>query len=216
MKNIVVLVSGGGTNLQALIDGIENGTITNGKIVAVLSSNPNAFALKRAVQHNIKTYVLQRKDFLDDNSFYQARLEYIKSQNTDLIVTAGYMSILDNLLTSEYRNRIINVHPSLIPSFCGIGYYGMHVHEKVLASGVKLTGATVHFINEIVDGGPIIAQKAVAINEDDTPSTLQKRVMEEAEHIILPEAVSLFCNDLLIVNNNLVSIKKTNNIYTRI
>lgn len=201
MKNIVVLVSGGGTNLQALIDAQKRGEIRGGKISCVISSRSDAYALTRARANDIPTRVVPRKDYADNASYSEALHEALYQEYADLIVLAGFMTILDKSIIQAYRNKIINVHPSLIPSFCGDGFYGLHVHEKALEKGVKLTGATVHFVNEICDGGPIILQKAVEIQNDDTPEILQKRVMEQAEWKILPEAVSLFCEDRLTVKN---------------
>ncbi|MDE6657125.1 MAG: phosphoribosylglycinamide formyltransferase [Oscillospiraceae bacterium] len=206
MKNIIVLVSGGGTNLQALIDKQEQGEIKNGNISCVISSNPNAYALQRAEQHGIKTLVLPRKNFENNHVYSLALLDMLKKEQADLIVLAGFMIILDKILIQAYENKIINVHPALIPAFCGDGFYGLHVHEKALEKGVKLTGATVHFVNEICDGGAIILQKAVAIQKGDTPEILQKRVMEQAEWQILPKAVSLFCEERLEIENNHVWI----------
>lgn len=206
MKNIVVLVSGGGTNLQALIDAEKSCVIKNGKIKCVISSNPDAYALKRAQKNGISTDIIRRKDF---NSFeeYDSKLtSLLISKNADLIVLAGFMTILGKKVISEFRNRIINIHPALIPSFCGEGFYGLKVHEKALEKGVKLTGATAHFVNEVCDGGPIILQKAVEIQNGDTPQVLQKRVMEEAEWKILPKAVSLFCEDKIKIVGNKTEI----------
>ena len=202
MKNIVVLVSGGGTNLQALIDAEKSGIIKNGKITCVISSNPDAYALERAKNNNISTDVIRRKDFSDFDEYDKSLTELLKSKNADLIVLAGFMTILGKRVINEFENRIINIHPALIPSFCGEGYYGLKVHEKALEKGVKLTGATAHFVTEICDGGPIILQKAVEVKSGDTPEILQKRVMEEAEWKILPKAVSLFCEDKIKVVNN--------------
>ena len=202
MKNIVVLVSGGGTNLQALIDAEKSGIIKNGKITCVISSNPDAYALERAKNNNISTDVIRRKDFSDFDEYDKSLTELLKSKNADLIVLAGFMTILGKRVINEFENRIINIHPALIPSFCGEGYYGLKVHEKALEKGVKLTGATAHFVTEICDGGPIILQKAVEDKNGDTPEILQKRVMEEAEWKILPKAVSLFCEDKIKVENN--------------
>ncbi len=202
MKNIVVLVSGGGTNLQALIDAQKRGEIHGGKISCVIASRPDAYALVRARENDIPTRVVPRKDYPDNASYSEALHEALYQEYADLIVLAGFMTILDKTIIQAYKNKIINVHPSLIPSFCGDGFYGLHVHEKALEKGVKLTGATVHFVNEVCDGGPIILQKAVEIRNDDTPESLQKRVMEQAEWKILPEAVSLFCEDRLTVKNN--------------
>lgn len=195
MKNIVVLVSGGGTNLQALIDAQNRGEIKNGKITCVISSNPNAYALERAKNNGIDTAVIKRKDYDAFEDYDIALTNLIKSKNADLVVLAGFMTILGKIVIKSFENRIINIHPSLIPSFCGEGFYGLHVHESALARGVKVTGATAHFVNEVCDGGPIIIQKAVEIKNGDTPEILQKRVMEQAEWKILPKAVSLFCDD---------------------
>ena len=191
---IGVLVSGGGTNLQAIIDSIENGTIRNAEIVTVAASNPDAYALKRAEKHGIPSTAISRKDFDSLEDFDLAICEHMKSRGVELIVMAGFLSIIGENLLNEYEGRIINIHPSLIPSFCGKGYYGLRVHEAALERGVKITGATVHFVNEIPDGGPIIIQKAVEVKDGDTPETLQKRVMEEAEWIILPKAIDMIAN----------------------
>lgn len=195
MKNIVVLVSGGGTNLQALIDAQNKGEIKNGKITCVISSNPNAYALERAKNNGIDTSVIKRKDYNDFEDYDIALTNLIKSKNADLVVLAGFMTILGKTVIKSFENQIINIHPSLIPSFCGEGFYGLHVHEAALARGVKVTGATAHFVNEVCDGGPIIIQKAVETKNGDTPEILQKRVMQQAEWKILPKAVSLFCDD---------------------
>lgn len=207
MKKIVVLVSGGGTNLQALIDAQENGLIKNGRITCVISSKADAYALERAKNHNIKTRVLVRKDYNDVAEYSREILKAIQEEEADLVVYAGFMTILDGLVVKAMPNKMMNVHPSLIPSFCGKGYYGLRVHQEVLKKGVKLTGATVHFVNEVCDGGAIILQKAVEVSDDDTPETLQKKVMEQAEWKILPQAVSLFCQDRLEVKNDKVYIK---------
>lgn len=204
MKNIVVLVSGGGTNLQALIDAQESGKIKNGKITCVISSKADAYALERAKKHNIKTRVLVRKDYADSVEYSKDILKALQEEKADLVVYAGFMIILDELVVKEMPYKMINVHPALIPSFCGKGYYGLHVHEEALKKGVKVTGATVHFVTEVCDGGPIILQKAVQVHDDDTPETLQKRVMQEAEWEILPQAVSLFCEDKLEVRDDRV------------
>lgn len=193
MKNIAVLVSGGGTNLQALIDAQSSGIIKSGKINLVISNNPDAYALKRAENANIKTAVCNKKEL--GNSFEDTLIDILEQNNTDIIVLAGFMCILSEKFTSHFANRILNVHPSLIPSFCGKGFYGLKVHEAALGYGVKVTGATVHFVNEIPDGGKIIMQKAVEIKEDDTPEALQKRVMEEAEWKILPLSVEKVCSE---------------------
>lgn len=194
-KRIAVLVSGGGTNLQALID--AQGTVINsGKIALVISNNPNAFALTRAANAGIPTAVITKKELGSQKAFEEAIANTLEEYRIDLIVLAGFMSILTEWFTSRYPERILNVHPSLIPSFCGKGYYGLKVHEEALAYGVKVTGATVHFVNEIPDGGRILLQKAVEIMEGDTPEILQKRVMEQAEWKILPAAVEMVCKDL--------------------
>lgn len=206
MKNIVVLVSGGGTNLQALIDAQNRGEIKNGKITCVISSNPNAYALTRAQNNKISTEVIRRKDFAEFDEYDNALTELLKSKNADVVVLAGFMTILGSKVISAFENKIINIHPSLIPSFCGEGYYGLHVHEAALKKGVKVTGATAHFVNEVCDGGPIVIQKAVEIQNGDTPEILQKRVMEQAEWKILPKAVSLFCEDKIIVKDNKTEI----------
>ena len=196
---VAVLVSGGGTNLQALIDAQNSGELANGEICLVISNNPDAYALERAAAAGIPTRVISKKLLGTQESFESALVDTLDLFQIDLIVLAGFMYILDKTLIQAYENRIINVHPALIPSFCGDGFYGLHVHEKALEKGVKLTGATVHFVTEICDGGPIILQKAVAVENGDTPEILQRRVMEQAEWKILPEAVSLFCEDRLTV-----------------
>ena len=204
MKNIAVLVSGGGTNLQALIDS----EIKGGKITAVISSNPEAYALERVKKAGIPGYVVRRKDYPTNQAMTLALVEKLKSLNIDLVVLAGFMTILTEEMVKAYPNAIINVHPALIPSFCGEGFYGLHVHEAALAYGVKLSGATVHFVSEECDGGPIIAQKAVPVLPGDTPEVLQKRIMQEAEWVLLPEAVSLFCQDRLEVRGRTVIVKE--------
>ena len=186
---IAVLVSGGGTNLQALIDAQKSGIITSGEIVLVISDNPNAYALERARNNDIDTFIVNKKECSSQLEFEQKIIDKLEEAEIDLIVLAGFMKILTENFTSRYPERIINIHPSLIPSFCGEGFYGLKVHEKALEYGVKVTGATTHFVNEIPDGGKIIMQKAVDILDDDTPETLQKRVMEQAEWIILPLSV---------------------------
>lgn len=193
MLNIVVLVSGGGTNLGALLKAQEEGRIKNGKISLVISSKPTAYALERAKSYGVPTKVVDRKAIGDPSAFDEQIYQALKEADADLIVLAGFMYILSSKITSEYANQIINVHPSLIPSFCGPGFYGLRVHQAALDYGVKLTGATVHFVNEVADGGPILLQKSVAIENGDTPEVLQKRVMEQAEWQLLPQAVSLFC-----------------------
>ena len=194
---IAVLVSGGGTNLQALIDAQASGIIQNGEISLVISNNSSAYALERAAKAHIKSVIVLKKECGSQEAFEQKIKEALSENNIDLIVLAGFMSILSENFTKDYPERIINVHPSLIPSFCGVGYYGLRVHEEALAYGVKVTGATVHFVNEIPDGGRIIAQKAVEILEGDTPEILQKRVMEQAEWKILPAAVELVSKQLV-------------------
>ncbi len=206
MKNIVVLVSGGGTNLQALIDAQNRGEITGGKITCVVSSNPDAYALTRAQNNGIATEVIRRKDYDAFEKYDAALTKLLKSKNADLIVLAGFMTILGSQVIRAFENRIINIHPALIPSFCGEGFYGLRVHEAALEKGVKVTGATAHFVNEICDGGPIILQKAVAVHSGDTPEVLQKRVMEQAEWQILPKAVALFCEDKIKVTGNTTEI----------
>lgn len=208
MKNIVVLVSGGGTNLQALLDAQDRGEILGGKITAVVSSTPGAFALERAAKANVAGYVVNRKEFDSREAFTDALLQKLEDLHADLIVLAGFLYILSPAFIDRYENKIINIHPALIPSFCGDGFYGLKVHEKALEYGVKLTGATVHFVSAEADAGPIILQKAVAIEEGDTAQVLQKRVMEQAEWKILPEAVSLFCQDRLFVDGRIVHIKE--------
>lgn len=193
MKKIGVLVSGGGTNLQALIDAQKSGIIKSGEIVTVVSNKAGVFALERAKNAGIDTKVITKKECGGSLEFNAAICEYMKEKQVDIIVLAGFLAILEGELLDVYKDRIINIHPSLIPSFCGDGFYGLKVHEAALSYGVKVTGATVHFVNEVTDGGRIILQKAVYINENDTPETLQKRVMEEAEWKILPEAVELVC-----------------------
>ena len=207
MINIAVLVSGGGTNLQALIDAQQAGKIENGRIALVVSSNPNAYALERAAKADIPAAVLRRRDFDTADRYAGALDALLREKGIGLIVLAGFMTVLPDSFCRLYENRIINVHPSLIPSFCGEGFYGLHVHEAALAKGVKVTGATVHFVSEVVDGGAIIAQKAVEVEEGDTPETLQRRVMEQAEWILLPQAVSDFCAGRLTVNGAWVSRK---------
>lgn len=195
MKNIVVLVSGGGTNLQALIDAQKSGIIKNGEITCVVSSNPNAYALERAKNNDIPTRVIPRKEYPDSVTYSYEILNALNELKADLVVLAGFMTILDECVTKEYAYRIINVHPALIPSFCGEGFYGLKVHEKALEYGVKVSGATIHFVNEKADAGAIILQGTVNVENDDTPEILQRRIMENVEWKLLPEAVSLFCQD---------------------
>ncbi len=194
MLNIAVLVSGGGTNLQALIDAEKNGIIKSGKIISVVSNKADVYALERAKNAGIETCVIAKKDCKDNDEFNKKLCDYMKAKNIDLVVMAGFLAIVGGAFLDEYKNRIINIHPSLIPSFCGDGFYGLKVHQAALDYGVKVTGATVHFVNEITDGGKIILQKAVYINDDDTAETLQRRVMEEAEWKILPQAVEMYCS----------------------
>ncbi len=208
MKKIAVLVSGGGTNLQALIDAQAQNRLGGGRITAVISSKAGAYALERAKNAGIPGYVLPRKEFASNQAMTVALVEMLKELEIDLVVLAGCMIIFTRELADAYPNAIMNVHPALIPSFCGKGFYGLHVHEAALAYGVKLSGATVHFASEECDGGPIIAQKAIPVREDDTPETLQRRIMEECEWVLLPQAVSLFCQDRLSVEGRTVKIKE--------
>lgn len=194
MLKLAVCVSGGGTNLQAIMDAIDNGTITNAEISVVISNNPNAYALERAAGHGIEAVCISPKSYESREAFNQAFLEKLDSYQVDLVVLAGFLVVIPPAMIASYRNRIINIHPSLIPSFCGTGYYGLKVHEGVLARGVKVTGATVHFVDEGTDTGPILLQKAVAVEQGDTPEVLQRRVMEQAEWIILPKAIDLIAN----------------------
>ena len=206
-KRIAVLVSGGGTNLQALIDAQHRGELGGGEIVAVISSKAGAYALERAAKANIPGYVLPRKNFDSNQAMTVALVDMLKELKIDLVVLAGCMIIFTQEIVDAYPNAIINVHPALIPSFCGQGFYGLHVHEAALAYGVKLSGATVHVVSAECDGGPIIAQKAVEVRHDDTPETLQQRIMEEAEWKILPEAVRMFCEDRISVEDRMVVIR---------
>ncbi|MCI6791531.1 MAG: phosphoribosylglycinamide formyltransferase [Lachnobacterium sp.] len=208
MLKIAVCVSGGGTNLQAIIDGIENQTITNTQIKVVISNNKNAYALERAKQHGIEAVCISPKDYESREAFNEDFLAKLDSYNVDLVVLAGFLVVIPPQMIVKYRNRIINIHPSLIPSFCGTGYYGLKVHEGALARGVKVTGATVHFVDEGTDTGPIILQKAVAVEEGDTPETLQRRVMEQAEWIIMPQAINLIANGKVSVTDHKVTIHK--------
>ncbi len=207
MVNIAVLVSGGGTNLQALIDAQSRGEIQNGRIAAVLSSSPKAYALQRAANAGIPTFVVDRKAYASNREMTVALTRQLQELDIGLIVLAGFMYVLTDELIQAYPNAIINIHPALIPSFCGEGFYGLRVHEQALAYGVKLSGATVHFVSETCDGGPIILQKAVEVEEDDTPATLQRRIMEQAEWQLLPRAVSLFCEGRLHVEGRIVHIR---------
>lgn len=203
---IAVLVSGGGTNLQALIDAQARGELGGGTIAAVISSKAGVYALERAEKAGIPHYVIPRKEYPSNQAMTQALVAMLRELDIDLVVLAGFMIILTEEMVQAYPNAILNVHPALIPSFCGAGYYGLHVHEAALAYGVKLTGATVHFVNEEPDGGPIVLQRAVEILEGDTPEVLQRRVMEQAEWHILPQAVSLFCEGRLCVEGRIVHI----------
>ncbi len=208
MKRIAVLVSGGGSNLQALIDAQSRGALGGGEIVAVISSKAGAYALERAKNAGIPGYVLPRKEFASSQAMTVALVALLKELDIQLVVLAGCMIIFTQELVDAYPNAIMNVHPALIPSFCGQGYYGLRVHEEALRYGVKLSGATVHFASAECDGGPIIAQKSVAVLENDTPETLQRRIMEEAEWKLLPQAVRLFCEDRLSVDGRTVKIKE--------
>ena len=207
MLNVVVLVSGGGTNLQAIIDAVENGTITNTKIAGVISNNKNAYALTRAEQAGIPASCISPKDYADREAFHEALLKALVESEADLIVLAGYLVVIPPEMIKKYKNRIINIHPSLIPSFCGTGYYGLKVHEKALERGVKVTGATCHFVDAGTDTGPIIFQQPVEVMEDDTPETLQRRVMEQAEWVILPKAIHAIANGRVTVEGNKVKVK---------
>lgn len=206
MIRIGALVSGGGTNLQAIMDAIDRGEI-DGEITAVVSSKEDAYALERAASRGIETAVMRKKDYNTPQDYDKALAEFFRTRNIDLIVYAGFMLILGPDFVNQFENRMINIHPALIPSFCGKGYYGLHVHEAVLKKGVKITGATVHFVTAECDAGPIILQKAVEVHDDDTPEILQKRVMEQAEWIIYPEAVRLFAQGRLEIKNGVVKIK---------
>ncbi len=206
MKKIVVLVSGGGTNLQALIDAEVRGELGNGKITAVISSKSGVYALERAKNAGIKTIVLPRSEYASVADYSRAMRDRLVSEGADLVVYAGFMTILDGSVCDAFAGRMINVHPALIPSFCGKGFYGLHVHEAALAKGVKVSGATVHFVTAECDAGPIILQKAVEVRDDDTPETLQHRIMESAEWKILPMAVKLFCDDKLTISDGRVYI----------
>lgn len=204
MLNVTVLVSGGGTNLQAIIDRIQDGTVQNARIAAVISNNPGAYALERAKQAGIPAECISPKSFENRERFSRALLDRLKEYRTGLVVLAGYLVLVPQNILKEYRNRIINIHPSLIPAFCGTGYYGLRVHQGVLERGAKVTGATVHFVDEGCDTGPIILQKPVPVEEEDTPQTLQRRVMEQAEWEILPKAVDWIANGKIYVDGNLV------------
>ena len=208
MLRLAVLVSGGGTNLQALIDASEQGGIKNAQFAVVISNKKDAYALERAARHGIKSLCISPKDFKNREAFHQALVDALDAERIDLVVLAGYLVILPKILIQKYRDRIINIHPSLIPSFCGAGYYGLKVHESVRARGVKVTGATVHFVDEGTDTGPILLQKAVDVKPDDTPEILQRRVMEEAEWKLLPQAVDLIANGRVTITDGKVSISE--------
>ena len=207
MKKIAVLVSGGGTNLQALIDAEKRGELGDGKISLVIASKPDVYALERAKNANIDSKVLARRDYGSIAEYSAALVEAMRTENIDLVVLAGFLTIIDEQVYEAFPNKILNVHPALIPSFCGKGFYGLYVHEAALEKGVKVSGATVHIVTPECDAGPIVLQKAVEVKEGDTPETLQRRIMEEAEWKILPEAVRLVCEDRIVVENNRVTIK---------
>ena len=204
MLKMAVLVSGGGTNLQAIMDKIDDGSITNAEISVVISNNPNAYALERAKNHGIEARCISPKQYENRTQFNEALLAAIQSYQVDLVVLAGCLVVIPEIMVKAYPNRIINIHPALIPSFCGPGYYGLKVHEAVLARGVKVTGATVHFVDEGTDTGPIILQKAVEVQEGDTPELLQRRVMEQAEWEIMPQAIDMIANGRIQVVDGLV------------
>lgn len=208
MKNICVLVSGGGTNLQALIDAEKRGELGSGKITCVISSKADAYALTRAAENGIKTRTLIRKEYADIASYSKAMRDILLEEKADLVVYAGFMTILDENVCDAFKDKMINVHPALIPSFCGKGYYGLHVHEEALKKGVKVSGATVHFVTAECDAGPIILQKAVEVKTGDTPEALQKRIMEQAEWKILPKAVQLFCDGKITVKDGVTAISE--------
>ena len=208
MLKVGVLVSGGGTNLQAILDAIDSGKITNAEISLVISNNPNAYALERAKNHNIEAVCISSKQYESREEFHKVLLEKLKESGVELIVLAGFLVAIPPMIVEAYPNKIINIHPSLIPSFCGVGYYGLHVHEKALARGVRVTGATVHFVDTGTDTGPIILQKAVKIKSDDTPEVLQRRVMEKAEWKILPKAINLIANGKVKVVDGRVEIEE--------
>lgn len=206
MLKLAVLVSGGGTNLQAIMDGIEAGTITNAKIEIVISNNRNAYALERAEKQGIKNVCVSPKDYEDREAFHQGLLKTLQDSGVDLVVLAGYLVAVPACVVEAFPNKIINIHPSLIPSFCGVGYYGLKVHEAALERGVKITGATVHFVDTGTDTGPIILQKAVEVSPEDIPQTLQRRVMEEAEWVILPKAIHLIANNKVVIDGGRVVV----------
>ncbi len=208
MLKVGVLVSGGGTNLQAILDAQDAGKITNAQVTLVVSNNAGAYALKRAKDHQIPAVCISPKDYDTREDFHQALLRTLQEAEIDLVVLAGFLVAIPSSIVEAFPNRIINIHPSLIPSFCGVGYYGLHVHEEALKRGVKVTGATVHFVDTGTDTGPIILQKAVDIEPDDTPKTLQRRVMERAEWKLLPKAIQLIANDKVTVENGIVTISE--------
>ena len=208
MLKVGVLVSGGGTNLQAILDAIDCGKITNAEVSLVISNNPKAYALERAKNHNIEAVCISPKQFENREEFHRALLAKLKESGVELIVLAGFLVAIPPMIVEAYPNKIINIHPSLIPSFCGVGYYGLKVHEAALARGVKVTGATVHFVDGGTDTGPIILQKAVEVHEGDTPKALQQRVMEEAEWVIMPRAIDLIANGKVTVEDGHVKIKE--------
>ena len=205
-KNIAVLVSGGGTNLQALIDAQKSGMFGDSKISLVVASKAGVYALERAANNDIKSVVLPRKEYESIADYSKALADLLEQEKTDLVVLAGFLTIIDEQVYNRFPNKILNVHPALIPSFCGKGFYGLYVHEAALSKGVKVSGATVHIVTPECDAGPIVLQKAVEVKQDDTPEVLQKRIMEEAEWVILPQAVKLFCEDRITVKDNKVYI----------
>ncbi len=206
MLKLAVLVSGGGTNLQAIIDSIENGKVTNASVGVVISNNKNAYALERARKHGIEAVCISPKDYESREEFNNALADYLEKAGIDLIVLAGYLVVVPEIIIEKFRNRIINIHPSLIPSFCGTGYYGLKVHEAALRRGVKVSGATVHFVDEGTDTGPIIMQKAVCVKPGDTPEVLQRRIMEEAEWVLLPAAIDAIANGRVHIHDGIVTV----------
>lgn len=206
MLKLAVLVSGGGTNLQAIIDSIESGKVTNVSVGVVISNNKNAYALERARKHGIEAVCISPKEYESRDAFNQAMLDYLEQAGIDLIVLAGYLVVVPEIIIEKFRNRIINIHPSLIPSFCGTGYYGLKVHEAALRRGVKVSGATVHFVDEGTDTGPIIMQKAVCVKSGDTPEVLQRRIMEEAEWVLLPAAIDAIANGRVHIHDGIVTV----------
>lgn len=207
MLKLAVLVSGGGTNLQAILDAIDSGAITNAKVEVVISNNPGAYALTRAKNHGVKGVCISPRQYRDREAFHEALLGELRASQADLVVLAGFLVAIPPSIVEAYPNRIVNIHPSLIPSFCGVGYYGLKVHEGALQRGVKVTGATVHFVDTGTDTCPIILQKAVEVKEGDTPEILQRRVMEQAEWVILPQAIDLIANDKITVKDGKVWIR---------